>query len=75
MASPDVPAGAWQTAQDIRARRVTSVEVVTRSLARIHELQPVLNAFTVVLDESALASAREADEAVRRGGALPALHG
>jgi Asp-tRNA(Asn)/Glu-tRNA(Gln) amidotransferase A subunit family amidase len=75
MASPDVPAGAWQTAQDIRAGRVTSVEVVTRSLARIHDLQPVLNAFTVILDESALASAREADEAVRRGGALPALHG
>jgi len=75
MASPDVPAGAWQTAADIQAGRVTSVEVVTRSLARIHELQPVLNAFTVVLDESALASARDADEAVRRGGPLPALHG
>ena len=75
MASPDVPPGAWQTAQDIRAGRVTSVEVVTRSLARIHELQPVLNAFTVILDESALASARDADEAVRQGGPLPALHG
>ncbi len=46
-----------------------------RSLARIHDLQPVLNAFTVVLEESALASAREADAAVRRGGALPALLG
>jgi len=44
-------------------------------LARIHELQPVLNAFTVVLDESAMASARAADEAVRRGDRLPALHG
>jgi amidase len=75
MTAADVPAGAWQTAQDIRARRVTSVEVVTRSLARIHELQPVLNAFTAILDESALASARDADEAVRRGGPLPALHG
>jgi Asp-tRNA(Asn)/Glu-tRNA(Gln) amidotransferase A subunit family amidase len=51
------------------------VEVVTRSLARIHELQPALNAFTVVLDESALASARAADDVVRRGGPLPALHG
>ena len=75
MPSPDTPADAWQTAQDIRAGRVTSVEVVTRSLARIHELQPALNAFTVVLDDSALASARDADEAVRRGGQLPALHG
>jgi Asp-tRNA(Asn)/Glu-tRNA(Gln) amidotransferase A subunit family amidase len=51
------------------------VEVVTQSLARIHELQPVLNAFTVVLDESALASAREADDAVQRGDPLPPLHG
>jgi aspartyl-tRNA(Asn)/glutamyl-tRNA(Gln) amidotransferase subunit A len=51
------------------------VEVVTRSLERIRDLQPVLNAFTVVLDESALVAARDADEAVRRGGQLPALHG
>jgi Asp-tRNA(Asn)/Glu-tRNA(Gln) amidotransferase A subunit family amidase len=51
------------------------VEVVTRSLARIHELQPALNAFTVVLDQSALASARDADDVVRTGGPLPALHG
>jgi Asp-tRNA(Asn)/Glu-tRNA(Gln) amidotransferase A subunit family amidase len=53
MPSPDTAVGAWHTAQDIRAVRVTSVEVVTRSLARIHELQPALNAFTVVLEESA----------------------
>jgi Asp-tRNA(Asn)/Glu-tRNA(Gln) amidotransferase A subunit family amidase len=44
-------------------------------LARIHELQPVVNAFTVVLDEAALASARDADAAVRRGASLPPLHG
>jgi Asp-tRNA(Asn)/Glu-tRNA(Gln) amidotransferase A subunit family amidase len=75
MPSPDTAGDAWQTAQDIRAGRVTSLEVVTRSLARIHELQPALNAFTVVLDDSALASARDADEAVRRGGPLQALHG
>jgi Asp-tRNA(Asn)/Glu-tRNA(Gln) amidotransferase A subunit family amidase len=68
-------ADAWQTAEDIRSGRVTSLEVVTRSLARIHELEPSLNAFTVVLDESALASARQCDDAVRRGDPLPALHG
>jgi Asp-tRNA(Asn)/Glu-tRNA(Gln) amidotransferase A subunit family amidase len=73
--SPGGRIDAWQTAEDIRAGRVTSVEVATRALARIHDLQPDLNAFTVVLDESALASAREADEAVCRGGALPALLG
>jgi len=51
------------------------VDVVTEALTRIHELQPALNAFTVVLDDSALASARDADESVRQGGPLPALLG
>jgi Asp-tRNA(Asn)/Glu-tRNA(Gln) amidotransferase A subunit family amidase len=51
------------------------VDVVARSLARIQELQPVLNAFTVVLEESALASARDADDVVRRGGPFPPLLG
>jgi Asp-tRNA(Asn)/Glu-tRNA(Gln) amidotransferase A subunit family amidase len=49
--------------------------VVTRSLARINSLQQDLNAFTVVFDEAALTSAREADTAVQRGDSLPPLHG
>ncbi len=65
----------WQTAADIRAGRLTSVEVVTSALQQIHESQPRLNAFTIVFDESALAAAREADQAVRRGGRLPPLLG
>jgi Asp-tRNA(Asn)/Glu-tRNA(Gln) amidotransferase A subunit family amidase len=48
---------------------------VTRALERIHDLQPVLNAFTVVLDEQALAQAEAADAAVRSGGRLPPLLG
>jgi Asp-tRNA(Asn)/Glu-tRNA(Gln) amidotransferase A subunit family amidase len=48
---------------------------VTRSLRRIHELQAILNAFTVVLDEQALEAARSADDAVHRGGRLPPLLG
>ncbi|MDP9222087.1 MAG: amidase [Actinomycetota bacterium] len=48
---------------------------MSRALERIHRLQPVLNAFTVVLDEQALAAARAADGLVRQGGALPALLG
>ncbi len=51
------------------------MEVVTRSLERIHALQPVLNAFTVVRDDQALSAARAADDAVRSGGPLPALLG
>lgn len=48
---------------------------MARSLQRIHELQPILNAFTAVLDEQAMEAARLADNAVRRGGRLPPLLG
>jgi Asp-tRNA(Asn)/Glu-tRNA(Gln) amidotransferase A subunit family amidase len=69
------PADAWQTAEDIRTGRSSSVTEVTRALERIHDLQPALNAFTVVLDEQALAQAEAADKAVRTGGRLPPLLG
>jgi Asp-tRNA(Asn)/Glu-tRNA(Gln) amidotransferase A subunit family amidase len=69
--SPD----AWQTAEDISSGRLTATDAVTRALARIHETQPLLNAFTVVLDEQALATAAAADTAVHRGGSLPPLLG
>lgn len=68
-------ADAWQAAEDLRTGRVTAVELVSRALDRINELQQDLNAFTVVLDESALAAARDADEALRQGAPLGALHG
>jgi Asp-tRNA(Asn)/Glu-tRNA(Gln) amidotransferase A subunit family amidase len=48
---------------------------VSASLERVHELQPVLNAFTVVLDDQAMAAARSADETVRAGGPAPPLLG
>ncbi len=49
--------------------------MVTRSLERIHEQQALFNAFTVVLDDSALAAARAADDLVRRGEDLLPLLG
>ncbi|MDX6309210.1 MAG: aspartyl-tRNA(Asn)/glutamyl-tRNA(Gln) amidotransferase subunit [Nocardioidaceae bacterium] len=64
-------ADAWQTAADIRTGAVSSVEVVTASLAlaRDHEV----NAFTVLLEEAALAAAAEADALAARGSDLPLL--
>jgi Asp-tRNA(Asn)/Glu-tRNA(Gln) amidotransferase A subunit family amidase len=50
-------------------------EMVSRSLERIHRLQPLLNAFTAIFDEPAREAARAADERVRRGGKLPPLLG
>jgi Asp-tRNA(Asn)/Glu-tRNA(Gln) amidotransferase A subunit family amidase len=70
-----VPADAWQTAADIAAGRASAVEVVSACLKRIHQLQPSLNAFTIVLDDQATDAARLADDAVRAGGALPPLLG
>ena len=68
-------ADAWQTAADIRSGRRTSVDVVTSALQRIQESQSILNAFTIVLEESALTSAAAADRAVHDGGPLPPLLG
>jgi len=64
-----------QTAADVRTGRASAVEVVSRSLDSIHATQPELNAFTVVLADSAMAAACDADARVRRGGDLPPLLG
>lgn len=52
---------------------VTSMELVTRSLAAIAVSQPTLNAFRVVLEKSAIAEAAEADRRLAAGERLPLL--
>ena len=61
-----------QLAADLRARKVSSVELVRAFLARIEASQPALNAFISVTAEQALAEAEAADRALAagRGGAL-----
>ena len=61
-----------QLAADLRARKVSSVELVRTFLARIEASQPALNAFVTVTAEQALARAEAADQALAagRGGAL-----
>jgi aspartyl-tRNA(Asn)/glutamyl-tRNA(Gln) amidotransferase subunit A len=61
-----------QLAADLRARRVSSVELVRTFLARIEASQSELNAFVTVTAEQALAQAEAADRALAagRGGAL-----
>jgi amidase len=60
-------AGAAEQARLIRAGEVSSRELVEMTLARIARLDPVLNAYRVVLAERALAEADQAD-ARRNGG-------
>ena len=61
-----------QLSADLRARKVSSVELVRTFLARIEASQPALNAFVSITAEQALAAAEAADRALAagRGGAL-----
>jgi len=70
----------WQRpAHDIArlvARKEVSPVALTKTvLERIDQLQPTLNAFITVCHEQALASARQAEQAVMDGAALGPLHG
>jgi amidase len=67
--------GASDLAAAIRAKRVSSREVVEAHLARIAAVNPAVNAVTVVLAEQALATASAADNALARGADIGPLHG
>ncbi|HEY7951723.1 MAG TPA: amidase [Solirubrobacteraceae bacterium] len=53
--------------------RVSSRELVERTLARIRDTQPTLNAFRVVFEDSARAEAAAADRRLAAGERLPLL--
>ena len=61
-------------AERIRTRALSSVEVVQAHLDRIAALNPMINA-VVTVAHTALADARDADDAVRSGRPLGPLHG
>jgi 1-carboxybiuret hydrolase len=69
----------WSHASEIAAAvgggRTSAGAVVGAALARIAELNPVLNAFTAVVEERALARAEAIDAALARGRAPGALAG
>jgi amidase len=59
----------------VSKREIASREVIESFIVRIRTINPTVNAITVTLTESALAAAREADEALARGEAIGPLHG
>ena len=59
----------------IRAKEVSSLEVIDAHLAHIERANPGLNAVVLVLADQARAAAREADAAVARGDVLGPFHG
>ncbi|WP_306318167.1 MULTISPECIES: amidase [unclassified Streptomyces] len=69
---------ATELAAAVRAREVSSYEIVTSCLDRIEATNPKVNALVEVRPEETLAAARAADAAVAAGGAdaeLGPLHG
>jgi amidase len=53
----------------VSTKQLSPVELVDASLARIEELDPKINAFTLVLADQARAAARESEDRVVRGEA------
>jgi aspartyl-tRNA(Asn)/glutamyl-tRNA(Gln) amidotransferase subunit A len=66
---------AVELAARIRRRAVSPVDVTNAVLDRIARLNPRLNAFCLVADDTARAAAREAEIAVMKGEPLGLLHG
>jgi aspartyl-tRNA(Asn)/glutamyl-tRNA(Gln) amidotransferase subunit A len=70
--SPDAIA----LADQIRKRRISPVEVVAGTLARIEQLNPRFNAFIAVFSDPSMAAARRAERLVKqRKRVLPPLFG
>jgi amidase len=66
---------ATELARLYRARKVSPLEVMRAVLARIDAVNPRVNAYVTLARESALAAARRATGALRRGATLPPLFG
>ncbi len=64
-----------ETAEKIRNKELSSVEVVRASIARAEALQPVLNCFIQLLGDEALAEAERADAELAKGKLRGPLHG
>lgn len=67
--------GVTELAEMIRSGHISSREVIQAHLERIEEVNPQLNAVTVVLSEQALEAADKADQTLAAGEAVGPLHG
>ena len=68
-------ATAAEIAENIRAKKLSPVEVVAEYLERIEQVQPKVNVFVHLDAEGAREQAQRAEDAVRRGAELGSLHG
>jgi len=66
---------ATDLARLIRTGQASAREAIDSAFARLHKVNPAINAVVRVLEEEARAAAETADAARARGHALPPLHG
>jgi Asp-tRNA(Asn)/Glu-tRNA(Gln) amidotransferase A subunit family amidase len=66
---------AWRMAGEIRNGNISATELLEAHLDRITRCNPQLNAFVSIDEQGARFRAKEADDAVRGGRQLGALHG
>jgi aspartyl-tRNA(Asn)/glutamyl-tRNA(Gln) amidotransferase subunit A len=59
----------------IASRQISCLEVVDATIERIEKLNPKLNAFITILDQSAKREAKHADSLIKQGKYLGPLHG
>jgi len=64
-----------EAAAALRARRVSAVELLQAQIARARAVQPAINAFIRIDEESAMAQARALDSEAARGHFRGPLHG
>src|SRR5277367_304796 len=64
-----------ESAQALRSRRISSVELTRQCLDQIAKLNPVLNAFITVTGDSALARAQDLDRELAQGTDRGPMHG
>ncbi|HEV8493247.1 MAG TPA: amidase, partial [Candidatus Angelobacter sp.] len=64
-----------EAGQQVRAKKLSPVELTQSCLKQIERLNPKLNAFITVTAESALAQAREAEAEIQKGHWRGLLHG
>ncbi len=66
---------AAEMAAEVKAKKISPVEIVAAVLARIGKVNPRVNAYCTVAGDMAREAARRAEEKVMRGETLGALHG
>jgi aspartyl-tRNA(Asn)/glutamyl-tRNA(Gln) amidotransferase subunit A len=59
----------------IASRKISCLELVNATIERIEKLNPKLNAFITILDQSAKREAKHADSLLKQGKYLGPLHG